>query len=196
MSWAQSSDDIALPFPLPFPLMAPLRVGYGNQSLTRLICHAHTYTACIITVPEHFASPLLQLALTDSSIELVPHPSGTGQAIELLNNDKIDISIALTECLSHHSTLSFLPLYLAHQYCHSPSPALIAGIAQGKARCNIIGTYVTSPLNWAIVVAPNSPYQSLADLQGKPIGISRQGSGSQVMASVRVCRPLVRRCRC
>ncbi|KAK4704234.1 hypothetical protein P7C70_g1983, partial [Phenoliferia sp. Uapishka_3] len=109
-------------------------------------------------VPEHFASPLLQLAAVDPSIELVSCPSGTGQLIAALKADEIDISIALTE-------------------------ALITGIAKKTADYKIVGTYVTSPLNWAVSVGKDSKYQSLKDLKGEKIGISRIGSGSQVMAS-------------
>lgn len=42
---------------------------------------------------------------------------------------------------------------------------------------------MTSPLNWAVIVGKDSPYQSLKDVRGQKIGISRIGSGSQVMAS-------------
>ena len=42
---------------------------------------------------------------------------------------------------------------------------------------------MTSPLDWAVIVGAKSDVQSIADLRGKTIGISRIGSGSQVMAS-------------
>ncbi|KAM0748336.1 periplasmic binding protein-like II [Meredithblackwellia eburnea MCA 4105] len=109
-------------------------------------------------VPEHFSSPLLQLAAKDPSIELVSCPSGTGQLMTAIKEDTIDIAIALTE-------------------------ALVAGIAKKTAEFKIVGTYVTSPLNWAVAVGKDSKYQKLGDLRGEKIGISRIGSGSQVMAS-------------
>ncbi|GAA5913456.1 hypothetical protein JCM6882_001965 [Rhodosporidiobolus microsporus] len=112
----------------------------------------------IAYVPEHFASPLLQLAAQDSSVELVPCPSGTGQIMSAIKDDKVDIAIALTE-------------------------SLIAGIAKKTAEFKLVGTYVTSPLNWAVTVGKDSKYQKLEDLRGEKIGISRIGSGSQVMAS-------------
>jgi hypothetical protein len=65
-------------------------------------------------VPEHFSSPLLQLAEKDDSIELVNLPSGTGQHIASLDAGEIDVSIALTEvrwpaplrpCLTLHQSL-------------------------------------------------------------------------------------------
>ncbi|KAK4053979.1 hypothetical protein OIO90_003624 [Microbotryomycetes sp. JL221] len=109
-------------------------------------------------VPEHFSSPLLQLADKVSSIELVSCPSGTGQIMSALKDDKIDLAIALTE-------------------------SLIAGNVKHTAQFKLVGTYVTSPLNWAVIVGKDSPYHKLEDLRGQKIGISRIGSGSQVMAS-------------
>ncbi|BGP51956.1 hypothetical protein JCM10450v2_007916 [Rhodotorula kratochvilovae] len=117
----------------------------------------------IAYVPEHFASPLLQLAAKDSSIELVPCPSGTGQIMSAIKAGEVDLAIALTE-------------------------SLIAGIAKKTAEFKLVGTYVTSPLNWAVVVGKESRYQTLADLRGEKIGISRIGSGSQVMASYMALR--------
>ncbi|GAA5973472.1 hypothetical protein JCM11641_006480 [Rhodosporidiobolus odoratus] len=112
----------------------------------------------IAYVPEHFASPLLQLAAKDETVELVPCPSGTGQIMTAIKDGKVDIAIALTE-------------------------SLIAGIAKKTAEFKLVGTYVTSPLNWAVIVGKASKYQKLEDLRGEKIGISRIGSGSQVMAS-------------
>ncbi|SCV74749.1 BQ2448_7778 [Microbotryum intermedium] len=104
----------------------------------------------LLSVPEHFSSPLLQLAAQDPSIELVSCPSGTGQIMSALKEDQIDLAIALTE-------------------------ALTAGIVHKKAEYKIVGTYVTSPLNWAVAVGKESKYQTLADLKGEKIGISRIG---------------------
>jgi len=109
-------------------------------------------------VPEHFSSPILWLGEKDSGIELVSCPSGTGQMIQALKEDKIDISVALTE-------------------------SLIAGIVRKAADYKIVGQYVSSPLNWAVITGKDTPYKSISDLRGKPIGISRPGSGSQIFAS-------------
>ncbi|GAA6062516.1 hypothetical protein JCM10212_001566 [Sporobolomyces blumeae] len=110
-------------------------------------------------VREHFSSPLLQLAAHDESIELVECPSGTGQVMSRLKSNEIDVAIALTE-------------------------SLLAGIAKKTAEFKLVGTYVTSPLQWAVIVGQDSRYEKLADLKGEKIGISRIGSGSQVMANV------------
>ncbi|KZT22058.1 periplasmic binding protein-like II [Neolentinus lepideus HHB14362 ss-1] len=112
-------------------------------------------------VREHFSSPLLQYAEADngSTFVLVECPSGTGQLISRLTNDEIDVAIALTD-------------------------PLISGIAKGSQAYKLVGSYVTTPLNWAVITGKDSAYQQISDLKGTPIGISRPGSGSQTMASV------------
>ncbi|CAE6441786.1 unnamed protein product [Rhizoctonia solani] len=97
-------------------------------------------------VPEHFASPLLKA-------------SGTGAMAAALQNNEIDVAVALTD-------------------------ALIAGIANGSQAYKLVGSYVSTPLNWAVVTGKDSKYQSIDDLRGTKLGISRVGSGSQTMASV------------
>ena len=114
-------------------------------------------------VPEHFSAPLLQLLEADKElaewVELVPNPSGTGQMISALKERSIHLAVALTE-------------------------SLIAGIILAKGDYKLIATYVTSPLNWAVITGADTNYKSIADLKGQKMGISRPGSGSQVMASV------------
>ncbi|KAJ3760030.1 periplasmic binding protein-like II [Lentinula raphanica] len=112
-------------------------------------------------VREHFSSPLLQFAEADEgrTITLVECPSGTGQLISRLTKDEIDVAIALTD-------------------------PLISGIANGSKAYKLIGSYVTTPLNWAVVTGKNSKYNKISDLEDTTIGISRLGSGSQTMAYV------------
>ncbi|OSX57786.1 hypothetical protein POSPLADRAFT_1076248 [Postia placenta MAD-698-R-SB12] len=112
-------------------------------------------------VREHFSSPLLQYAEIDAgkSFVLVECPSGTGQLISRLTNDEIDVAVALTD-------------------------PLISGIAKGSEHYKLVGSYVTTPLNWAVITGKDTKYQEIADLQGSTIGISRYGSGSQTMAYV------------
>ncbi|KAI0043812.1 hypothetical protein FA95DRAFT_1627735 [Auriscalpium vulgare] len=124
-------------------------------------------------VREHFSSPLLQYAEADQgrTFTLVECPSGTGQLIARLTNDEIDVAIALTD-------------------------PLISGIANGSTAYKLVGSFVNTPLNWqpsdpsdvplrrAVTTGVNSKYQSIADLEGSTIGISRPGSGSQTMAYV------------
>ncbi|KAI0775167.1 periplasmic binding protein-like II [Trametes elegans] len=112
-------------------------------------------------VREHFSSPLLQFAEADGgkTFTLVKCPSGTGQLIRRLENDEIDVAIALTD-------------------------PLISGIAKGSKAYKLVGSYVTTPLNWAVITGKDSQYNSISDLKGTTIGISRYGSGSQTMAYV------------
>ncbi|KAK0469701.1 periplasmic binding protein-like II [Desarmillaria tabescens] len=112
-------------------------------------------------VREHFSSPLLQYAQADQdkTFTLVECPSGTGQLISRLTNDEIDVAIALTD-------------------------PLISGIANGSKAYKLVGSYVTTPLNWAVITGTESKYNSIADLKDTTIGISRKGSGSQTMAYV------------
>ncbi|PWN41528.1 hypothetical protein IE81DRAFT_341972 [Ceraceosorus guamensis] len=123
-------------------------------------------------VPEHFSSPLLQLGRSSwglAHLELVSQPSGTGQMLSSLSSDqamqqeqKIDVAVALTE-------------------------SLIAALAKGREDFKLVGSYVKSSLNWAVITgtSPHAErYQSIEDLKGEKIGISRVGSGSMVMASV------------
>lgn len=112
-------------------------------------------------VREHFSSPLLKFADEDAgkTFTLVECPSGTGQLISRLTNDEIDVAIALTD-------------------------PLISGIANGSKAYKLVGSYVSTPLNWAVITGKDSKYNSIADLKDTTIGISRVGSGSQTMAFV------------
>ncbi|CAE6410191.1 unnamed protein product [Rhizoctonia solani] len=112
-------------------------------------------------VPEHFASPLLQYADSDQNKTFVlsAFPGGTGAMTSAIQNNEIDVAVALTD-------------------------ALIAGIANGSQAYKLVGSYVSTPLNWAVVTGKGSKYQSIDDLRKTKLGISRVGSGSQTMASV------------
>ncbi|KAG8885675.1 hypothetical protein FRB97_000118 [Tulasnella sp. 331] len=111
-------------------------------------------------VHEHFASPLLQYQDADAgkSFNLVECPGGTGQLIKALTDDQVDVVVALTD-------------------------ALLAGIAKGS-EYKLVGSYVNSPLNWAIVTGTETKYESRRDLRGTTFGISRKGSGSELMVKL------------
>ncbi|KIM40517.1 hypothetical protein M413DRAFT_163102 [Hebeloma cylindrosporum] len=112
-------------------------------------------------VREHFSSPLLQFSEKDAgqTFTLVECPSGTGQLISRLTNNEIDIAIALTD-------------------------PLISGIANGSKAYKLVGSFVSTPLNWAVITGAKSEFNSIQDLKGTTLGISRNGSGSQTMAYV------------
>ncbi|CAN3377267.1 hypothetical protein DIURU_003482 [Diutina rugosa] len=114
-------------------------------------------------IPEHFSSPVF-LALKHKffklPIEFVPVIEGTGRLVKLLNDDKVDVAIGLTE-------------------------GFISDIANGNNNNTIIGTYVKSPLCWAISTGSNrSDLTSRDQLNGATVGVSRIGSGSYVMSYV------------
>ncbi|KAF8425575.1 hypothetical protein EV426DRAFT_561127 [Tirmania nivea] len=123
-------------------------------------------------VPEHFSVPLHMLQQNilplihppPLIIELVPFPSGTGAMITSLSTHTIDVAVGLTE-------------------------GWLAGLAQGKNFYRLIGSYVESPLRWAISTGSGRESEFLdaqgqLQLQGKKLGVSRIGSGSYVMAYV------------
>lgn len=58
---------------------------------------------------------------------------GTGQLISALKANEIDVAIALTE-------------------------ALITGIVKKTAEYKLVGTYVTSSLNWAVIAGKETRY--------------------------------------
>lgn len=115
-------------------------------------------------VPEHFNYPW-KLAKEQGifqkhgvEVEFVVVKEGTGAIVQATLEDRVDIAIALTE-------------------------GLVASIAKGSP-LRLLGTYVQSPLCWAVVAGAQSTLQALDDLKGKVIAISRYGSGSHLMACV------------
>lgn len=111
-------------------------------------------------VPEHFSTPLhYATKYFGLSAELTPFPSGTGHMITSLRAGEIDIGIGLTE-------------------------GWVAGLGKGEGGYKLVGTYVETPLCWAISTGPKREINSIADLKNGKIGVSRIGSGSYVMGFV------------
>lgn len=122
-------------------------------------------------VPEHFSTPLY-FAQKHFSLDadLIPFPTGTGSLAAALKPphsdlESIDVAIGLTE-------------------------GFVADLgkttAAGKTReYGIVGTYVESPLCWAISTGKQrDDIADLATLKGTKVGVSRIGSGSYVMSFV------------
>ena len=112
-------------------------------------------------VPEHFNYPFY-LARDyglykkhNISVDFIIQKCGTGAMISALKQHNLDIIIALTE-------------------------GLIQEMLSGT-KIDLMGTYVESPLCWAISGKSNS---TLKNLKNKKFGISRIGSGSHLMACV------------
>ncbi|KAJ2745663.1 hypothetical protein GGI20_001988 [Coemansia sp. BCRC 34301] len=105
-------------------------------------------------VPEHFSAPLMYAMESDSLQGLK-----VDLMIKKLVSGDLDVAICVTE-------------------------GLVAGIGNNKeASLGLFGTYVDSPLPWAASVKAGSRFSTLDDLGfGATFGISRLGSGSQVIA--------------
>ncbi|KAI4157450.1 MAG: hypothetical protein LQ342_008279 [Letrouitia transgressa] len=118
-------------------------------------------------VPEHFSTPFHFARLYFSlSATLIPFPSGTGHLVTSLRSNEIDIAIGLTE--------GFIAAL-----AKPPSTA-----DNGQA-FKLVGTYVETPLCWAISTGSRQDDLGSADhLEGKKIGVSRIGSGSYLMGFV------------
>ncbi|KAF8460676.1 hypothetical protein BDZ91DRAFT_700235 [Kalaharituber pfeilii] len=126
-------------------------------------------------VPEHFSTPLHLLADTILSslpqppsvvVQLVPFPSGTGHMITSLDSRTIDVAVGLTE-------------------------GFIAGLCKPTPpHYRLIGSYVSSPLRWAVSTGSSrkselvDPETGKLKLKAKKLGVSRIGSGSYVMGYV------------
>ncbi len=115
-------------------------------------------------VPEHFNLPW-HLCIEEGDfqyenieVEWIDFPDGTGAMNKALRNDEIDVAIILTE-------------------------GIIKDISAGNPS-RIIQSYIETPLIWGIHVNPDSEYSNIGDLEGTTAAISREGSGSHLMAYV------------
>jgi ABC-type nitrate/sulfonate/bicarbonate transport system substrate-binding protein len=121
-------------------------------------------TVKIAGVPEHFNLPW-HLAIEnkefkshDINLQWTDVPEGTGKMCQMLRDGETDIAVILTE-------------------------GIVKDIVAGNPS-KIVQVYVQSPLIWGIHVAANSKYKTVSDLEDTKVAISRQGSGSQLMAYV------------
>jgi len=144
---------------------------FFNKKMETKMPEVHCNDEIVIAgVPEHFNYPW-QIALKNSSsnstssscfgdlkIRFQEVPEGTGALIEGLKSGKWHIALALTE-------------------------GLVKDVANGSD-IRLLGTYVESPLCWAISAGSTSELKTDDDLKGKKIGISRFTSGSHLMACV------------
>ncbi|MCJ1288177.1 hypothetical protein MMC26_007532 [Xylographa opegraphella] len=122
-------------------------------------------------VPEHFSTPI-HYASTRFALAatLVPFPSGTGHMISSLRANEIDVGIGLTE-----GWVAGLG---------TPSSAAGAGGGEGGAGYKLVGTYVDTPLCWAISTGRDRAIKDVDALKEGKMGVSRIGSGSYVMGFV------------
>lgn len=116
-------------------------------------------------VPEHFNLPW-RLAIEEGKFKEIgvelhwsDMTGGTGQMIKGLQTGSIDIAVLLTE-------------------------GITKSILQGLD-AKILTTYVTTPLHWGIHVPYHSGITRVDQLENKTFAISREGSGSHLMAYVK-----------
>lgn len=121
-------------------------------------------TLKIAGVPEHFNLPW-HLCIENEEfkaqgidLQWTDVPEGTGKLCQMLRNGETDIAVILTE-------------------------GIIKDIVAGNPS-KIVQVYVESPLIWGIHVDAASDYKTLSDLENTKAAISRNGSGSQLMAYV------------
>jgi ABC-type nitrate/sulfonate/bicarbonate transport system substrate-binding protein len=116
-------------------------------------------------VPEHFNLPwrnaIEEGAFQSIGVELhwSDMTGGTGQMIKGLQAGSIDIAVLLTEGITR---------------------AILQGLD-----AKILNVYVASPLCWGLHVPADQTIKKLNDLNGKTFAISREGSGSHLMAYVK-----------
>lgn len=116
-------------------------------------------------VPEHFNLPwrnaIEEGAFQSLDVELhwSDMTGGTGQMIKGLQAGSLDIAVLLTEGITR---------------------AILQGLD-----AKIVNVYVASPLCWGLHVPVDQSIKELNDLNGKTFAISREGSGSHLMAYVK-----------
>jgi len=131
-------------------------------------------------VPEHFNYPWhlgIERGIFEKHgvrIEWSDQKGGTGAQIEALKSGELEIVTALTEGL----IASMVKTETAAKQHHQE------GDTGPHHPFKIIGTYVETPLCWAISTGPKSEFDKVEKLQDQKFGISRYGSGSQLMAYV------------
>lgn len=115
-------------------------------------------------VPEHFNLPW-HLCKEEGDfhyekidLEWRDFPDGTGAMNNALRNGEIDVAIILTE-------------------------GIVKDISAGNPS-RIIQSYIETPLIWGIHVNADSGFREISDLEGTTAAISREGSGSHLMAYV------------
>ncbi|KAJ1980065.1 hypothetical protein H4R33_005572 [Dimargaris cristalligena] len=123
-------------------------------------------------VPEHFSSPVFlyerdgRFQALGLDIEVVICEAGTGDMLKRLRQGTLDLAFCVTEGL----TTAIANETAADLDTRAESPV------------RMVGTYVESPLCWAVSTGYNARPTEIADLQGGTMGISRYGSGSHIMS--------------
>ncbi len=113
-------------------------------------------------LPWHLAAERARFADAGVAVEWVDQPEGTGQMVTSLAEGSVDAIVALTE-------------------------GVVAASGRGLD-ARVVGCYTDSPLQWGVHVAAGSSIGSVADLEERPVAVSRPGSGSHLMAAILAAR--------
>jgi len=149
-----------------------LDLNRQNGKIKNRICAWYCFTEASVdtsskTSPEHFSTPLaFAQQHFDLDAELIPIPTGTGDLVKGLKategDERLDVAIGLTE-------------------------GFVADLGKSKAAgaepgFGLVGTYVESPLRWAISTgAERKDVTSVDDLKGGKVGVSRIGRYARSM---------------
>jgi ABC-type nitrate/sulfonate/bicarbonate transport system substrate-binding protein len=109
-------------------------------------------------LPWHLALEAGRFAASQVDVSWRDFPDGSGAMAKALRQGELHAALLLTE-------------------------GAIAGIADGGG-FRIASLYTDSPLLWGIHVPASSRFRSVGDLRGARYAVSRQGSGSHLMAVV------------
>ena len=138
-----------------------LRIGYVPGKKLSRMCLDDISSNMLMQWIEHFSTPLaFAQQHFDLDHELIPEPLGTGALSSRLKahteEKQLDVAIGLTE-----GFVSDLGKTKAAGY---------------EAGYGLVGTYVESPLCWAISTGAQRPeINGINDLKGKRVGVSRLG---------------------
>ena len=114
-----------------------------------------------VNIPIHICMERGIFAKYGVDVEFKVVPEGTGRMLDLIESSEVDIALTVAD-------------------------ATIAGCAKGRS-IQLCGTWVQSPLVWAIAGANSESFDELCNrktISNEPLsfGISRIGSGSHTMA--------------
>eukprot|EP00698_Gefionella_okellyi_P002963 TRINITY_DN12802_c0_g1_i1.p1 TRINITY_DN12802_c0_g1~~TRINITY_DN12802_c0_g1_i1.p1 ORF type:complete len:299 (+),score=67.31 TRINITY_DN12802_c0_g1_i1:370-1266(+) len=110
-------------------------------------------------VPIHLGIERGLFAAEGLDVQFTEYPGGTGAMRTALRSNQLDVAVALTE-------------------------GLTADIGLNGPDVQIVGTYITSPLVWAMSTSASGSISDVSEARGKKFGISNIGSGSHIMVTV------------
>jgi hypothetical protein len=114
--------------------------------------------------PEHFSTPLhFAQQHFNLNADLIPVPTGTGDLTKRLKtsdeSQRLDVAIGLTE-----------------GFVADLGKSRTAGESEDGAAYGLVGTYVESPLRWAISTGKErDDVKDVEGLKGSRVGVSRIG---------------------